>query len=97
MVAENVVHADAAAGDARRVEYLVCFAEREGQRFLAKHALAGLQSGDGDFRPEEGWRGEVNHLDRRNVEELPPIGRDGQLRMCPRRTPGQVRIGDCRH
>ena len=77
MMAENIVHAHAAAGESRRVEYLVCFAERQGQRFLAKHALPGFESRNGDFRPEEGWRGEVNHLDRRNVEEIPPIRRDG--------------------
>jgi hypothetical protein len=77
MMTENVVHAHAAAGEARSVEHLVCFAERESQRFLAKHALPGLQSRNGNFRPEEGWRGEVNRLDRRNVEEIPPIRRDG--------------------
>ena len=52
MVAENVVHADAAAGAGRGVEYLVCFAEGEGQRFLAKDALPGLQSRNGDLGPE---------------------------------------------
>ena len=77
MMAENVVHANAAAGEARSVEYPVRFAERESQRFLAEHALPGFQRRHGDFRPEEGWRGEVNHLDRRNVEEIPPIRRDG--------------------
>jgi hypothetical protein len=77
MMTENVVHAHAAAGEARSVEHLVCFVEREGQRLLAKHALPGFQSRNGNFRPEERWRGEVNHLDRRNVEEIPPIRRDG--------------------
>jgi hypothetical protein len=95
-MAENVVHTHAAAGEARSVEYLVCFAEREGQRFLAKHALPGSQSRNGDFRPEEGWRGEVNHLDRRNVEEIPPIRRDGSLRVCKRLPTGQIRIRNCR-
>ena len=77
MMAENVVHAHAAAGEARSVEYLVCFAEREGQRFLAEHALPGFQRWNGNLRPEDGWCGEVNHLDRRIVEEMSPIGRDG--------------------
>jgi hypothetical protein len=77
MMAENVVHPHAAAGEARSVEYLVRFAERDGERFLAKHALPGLQNRNGDFCPEARWRGEVNHLDRRNVEEIPPIRHDG--------------------
>jgi hypothetical protein len=77
MMTENVVHTHAAACEARSVEYLVRFAEREGERFLAKHALPGFQSGNGDFRAEDGWRGEVNHLDRRDVEEIPPIRHDG--------------------
>ena len=40
---------------------------------------------------------EVNHLDRRNVEEIPPIRRDGKLRVGPRRPPGEIRIRHCRN
>src|SRR6476620_12518695 len=96
MMTENVVHANATACEARSVEYLVCLAEREGERFLAKDALPGFQSRHGDLRPEKGRRDKVNHLDRRNVEETPPVRRDRQLRLCPRRAPGQIRIRHCR-